>query len=305
MLGSVNEPTSPHLPAACGGEVAARAARLVYPNISHHDPVVAATVRHVQRCGDQPVATIRRLRRDVVVKKHISAEFKPNLKRGVIREFSHQSRYRLYLTIRNCGVRFLSMLTLTYPRAFPSNGRTVKKHLDRLITWLRRHFYGVRGIWFLEFQLRGAPHFHLLLDIDLSSYGPLVTRRRRKVSPGAPEYRTQPETENAVARQWYQIVGSGDPRHLRAGVSWEVLESTDAAERYAAKHAAKPHQKDVPAGYVDVGRFWGGFGGVKVLYRDDDPEPADTAAVVAEFGVENVLSQKGRIKKYIWIENES
>lgn len=303
-MDSVHEPHSPHLPGRQAGEVAARAARLVYPIISQHDPVVSAVVRHTERCGDQPVAAIQRFKRDVIVRKHSDKViFKPG-KRTVIMEFSHQSRMRLVHTIRNSGVAFRSMLTITYPKSFPSNGRTVKKHLNTFSMWLRRNFYGCKGIWFLEFQRRGAPHFHLLLDIDLASYGLLHQRKRRKVSPGAPFYLTNVETENAAARRWFEIVGSGDPKHLRAGVSWEVLESDQAAERYAAKHASKPSQKEVPEGYFDVGRFWGGIGGVKAEPLDEDQEEATTASVVEEFGPEAVLSTRGKIKKYIWLDEQ-
>jgi len=291
-----------HHPAACGGVgVSAAAARLVYPTISTETAISLALAGHCKTCLDQPVRGVRRYLRDVVVTKKSSALFdSPGRPKGaVIREFSHQSRYRLLHTAKNCGVRFYSMATITYPRDFPRDGRLVKADLKKINQWFRDNFEGVRGIWFLEFQRRGAPHFHILLDIDLASYGPLVERRRRKLSKGAETYRTCLEMERGLAAAWFRIVGSGDERHLRAGVSWEVLEQEDAAIRYAAKHAAKPRQKEVPEQYENVGRFWGVIGGVKAEAFDEEIESMSTEQLLQEFGHE-AISSKGRIKKYLW-----
>lgn len=306
-------------PAASAAGVAVSAARLVYPTISHRATLVEALVAHTEHHRDEPVRAVRRAIRDAVVLKKSSALFDPKGKQEgtVIREFSHQSRYRLYLLIRNCGVKFRSMLTVTYPGDsdppclrpggynFPREGTEPKKHLDLLNKWLRRNFHGVQGVWFLEFQKRGAPHFHIILDIDLSSYGPLIERKRRKKTPGAATYRTCAEMESAVAKAWYRIVGSRDPKHLRAGTSWEVFESEEAAERYAAKHSAKPRQKEVPPEYNDVGHFWGVIGGVKVQWLDDDFEPMTTQEVFEHYDPRDVMSSKGKVRKYIWGKNES
>jgi hypothetical protein len=105
--------------------------------------------------------------------------------------------------------------------------------------------------------------------------------------------------ERDLAAAWYRIVGSGDEKHLKAGVSWEVLEQEDAAIRYAAKHAAKPRQKMVPAEYHNVGRFWGIVGGVKAIALDDEIEEMTTEELLAEFG-HDAISSKGLIKKYLW-----
>lgn len=292
-------PVSHHAPGAAGC-VDGAAARLVYPTISAEIRVETTLCEHVKTCGDVPVSAIRRALRDAVVKKNMTPTFRERReKRSSIKEFSHQSRMRLWMAIRNCGVVFRSLLTITYPREFPCSGPQTKKHLKAFAQWLRDNFHGIRGIWFLEFQLRGAPHYHILLDVDLASYGLLTTRRRRKTSPGADSYQTSVETEAGAARAWYGIVGSGDPRHLRAGVSWEVLESIEAAERYAAKHAVKPHQKAVPEGFERVGRFWGQIGGVRVLWEDEEYQPYSTEEVFRDFEPGIVVSTKGKVRKYL------
>jgi hypothetical protein len=129
------------------------------------------------------------------------------------------------------------MVTLTYPAEYPGDGRLVKRHLSVVRKWLRRR--GVRGLWVLEFQARGAPHLHIFVT------GGWVGRE-------------------ALSEAWYRIVGSSDARHLRAGT--QVKPWTGTAARYVAKwYGAKWEQKIVPEGFEDVGRFWGTFGEVRPI----------------------------------------
>jgi hypothetical protein len=149
--------------------------------------------------------------------------------------FSEDSKRRMLFTFRNVvGLRVL--LTLTYPGQFSTDGREVKRHWDNMRRWLTRR--GVGGAWFMEFQARGAPHFHCFLTGEVP--------------------------KEDVAAAWYQIVASGDVRHLRAGTRIEALRELHAAGAYAAKYLKKQEQKDVPDGFSDVGRFWGLFGGLSV-----------------------------------------
>ena len=77
--------------------------------------------------------------------------------------------------------------------------KEVKKHLNAFLMWLRRRGYVY--FWCLEFQQRGAPHFHLFLGKRTGQAAGDIVRLRRE-----------------IALSWYRIVASGDPRHLRAGV---------------------------------------------------------------------------------------
>lgn len=169
--------------------------------------------------------------------------------RSCIREFSDASRRRLVHTIRNMDDMPV-FLTLTYPNDFPMDGKIVKKHLNLFLTWLRKR--GVSGIWFMEFQRRGAPHFHMLLSeaIDFP----------------------------IIARRWYEIVGSGDMKHFAAGTRIEYMREVAAGVRYAEKYAIKSEQKLVPEGFESVGRFWGRFGFKLERLLVNDVVP-DTVAV--------------------------
>lgn len=156
--------------------------------------------------------------------------------RGDITEFSERSASRMRRYLRECVVDYEYMVTLTYPCGYPSDGEQVKQHLRIFLQKLKRDA-GNReceysAFWFLEFQSRGAPHFHIFTTHDFN--------------------------KKWVSRIWYDIVKSDDYRHLAAGTRVEKLRGgRGAAAAYASKYAAKLKQKDVPEGYENVGRFWG------------------------------------------------
>lgn len=197
--------------------------------------------------------TIQKGIQDVIIKHSVQNAAIPNHagggKRGVIKELSRGAIKRLKLTARNVPEgSFKAFLTLTYPETFPTDGVKVKRDLSVMRKWLRRHGVG-GGFWFLEFQARGAPHFHLFM----SNY-PLCG-------------------VSGVAEAWFRIVGSGDPKHLDwhlgklSGRSClEYVRKPHAASYYATKYATKQEQKQVPANYTNVGRFWGTFGNMKPVW---------------------------------------
>lgn len=183
---------------------------------------------------------------DVVLKHGIVGQNRPNHSgggvRGKITRFSRQSVDRLKLHVRNLPeLSVKAFLTLTYPESYPTAGGRVKRDLKVMQQWLKRR--GLGGVWFLEFQRRGAPHYHMFLN-------------------GWPAGGV-----DAVAHAWDKIVASGDPKHL----AWhmgalsgrpclELMRNPHAASAYATKYATKLEQKDVPSDYHQVGRFWGAFG---------------------------------------------
>lgn len=153
---------------------------------------------------------------------------------------SKKSRRRLAFVVNNTNVVFRTMITLTYPKEFPCDGKDVKKHLNAFLVWCRRRFARPSYVWFLEFQKRGAPHIHVLLDWPMPQ-----TKAARCLMYGE------------VSQKWYAIVGSADPRHLRAGTRCEHIRKVDGAARYCLKYCYKMKQKCVPQAFRNVGRFWG------------------------------------------------
>ena len=179
-----------------------------------------------------------------------TARANPNLppnhrKRSSILEFTHGTGVRMARYLRECEAKYRYMHTLTYPSEYPSDGITVKYHLRRYCQELRRissrlgHKH-TSIFWFLEFQKRGAPHFHLLTT-DFYSF-----RRCQQL--------------------WFAIVNSGDLKHLSAGVRVEKLKyGKKGMIAYAKKYAVKQIQKIVPEFYENVGRFYGVYGLKKVV----------------------------------------
>lgn len=169
---------------------------------------------------------------DVVlkIKRHgMPARFYSGNRRANIKKMTGSSARRLNFFLRNLAGLFTTMLTLTYPGEYEHDGKRVKNHLKAFLAFLRRR--GIKYAWVLEFQERGAPHFHFLLSGRLEKY--------------------------EAAECWYRIVGSKDGRHLHAGTRIETIKSREKMAHYLSGYLAKQAQKEVPADYRNCGRFWG------------------------------------------------
>ena len=153
---------------------------------------------------------------------------------------SDDSLKRLAFVANNADVEFRSMITLTYPNEFPVDGKQVKTDLNHFLVSLKRKNGRVIYLWFLEFQKRGAPHFHILLNIGLPEDG-----------------RDRDKAYAWLSEVWFKIVKSGDDLHRLAGTRWENLRDKEGGRHYVVKYCSKTYQKLVPEGYRQVGRFWG------------------------------------------------
>ncbi len=210
---------------------------------------ILAGNRHVEAslstCHISPQITIRLGASVMTVKRTQRPKQEENpaqdrVKRGKVAGFSAKSRNRLMRTLaevrRDCLPVFV---TLTYPLEYPNMAETFKKDLDNFIKRLARKFPDVAGVWKLEPQKRGAPHFHLLIwgaaHIELLAFIPLA---------------------------WCEVVGSDDPNHL----AWhkgelgnkpcvQQIESQRGVFWYASKYMSK----EVGTMFSDWGRWWGVF----------------------------------------------
>lgn len=199
-----------------------------------------------------PVVAVEVYRQDCVVRRSSRlgrGRMSGGGTRQQVRQFSKAARARLAFVAGNTDIDFLTMITLTYPRVYPCDGKTVKAHLNTFLTWFRKWESDISYLWFLEFQKRGAPHIHLMTTYELP----------RRLSARTDVYRK-------IAQRWYDIANSKDIRHLRAGTRTERVRSKDGARHYAVKYASKMKQKIVPVGFENVGRFWG-------CSRDVPPKP--------------------------------
>lgn len=190
------------------------------------------------RSIDDCLLTIKVYQRDVKI--HFSsleslqlisedAREKRRAKRSKIIKFSDKSAKRLRHTIRNSEDTWKVFITLTYPDDFPCDGKETKTHLNAFLQYLRRK--EIKYVWVLEFQARGAPHYHIIASDFI------------------------PKEE--LANSWYQIVGSGDQKHLKAGTGIDWIKSKGQLYGYLSNYVKKLEQKTPPEGFENVGRFWG------------------------------------------------
>lgn len=120
---------------------------------------------------------------------------------------------------------------LTYPAEFPLEASTFKRHLDSFGKRFLRQFPAGSFVWKLEFQKRGAAHFHLIV------YGVSLDEMRKW-----------------LALAWYETVGSQDAGHLLAGVRSERLNSRRAVMSYLGGYVSKADQTRPGECF---GRYWG------------------------------------------------
>ncbi|MEM9952147.1 MAG: hypothetical protein AAF846_11130 [Chloroflexota bacterium] len=85
--------------------------------------------------------------------------------RSVVTEFSPQSRRRMIENLNRIdwqAQKSVKFITLTYGQEYPDH-QQAKIHLASFIKRLRRLYPLCSGIWRVELQERGAPHFHLFI----------------------------------------------------------------------------------------------------------------------------------------------
>lgn len=223
-------------------------------------PYLAAPVPHARFGVEIRPAGVRFRASPVGELRWKSDAYRHETSRGRISEFSPRSRTRLRAAALDLG-EFHSpdlLVTLTYPgewRSVAGDGPSCRRDLEAFRKRLTRYLASLgvtswSALWFREFQRRGAPHFHLLL------WGPglaaLDVRQARRW----------------LARAWADVVAHPDPKefakHRKAGTGLDEYRAGHFG--YAVAYATKPHQKQVPDGFAQPGRWWG-------LWNADVPRP--------------------------------
>ena len=185
--------------------------------------------------------------------------------RGQISQFSPRSRVRFLKFLHSLRSSPTHFITLTYPSEFSPDSREWKRDLDALAKRISRRFPRAWLAWKLEPQKRGAPHYHLIGDMGQS-------------------FQNEKQKEVYVlflrewfACAWFEIVGSGDEKHLRAGTQVDIVAGNERTRlrKYVSKYVGKTveeNQSQIP-GWALPGRFWGVIGRknlpeVEVLFTD-------------------------------------
>jgi len=136
-------------------------------------------------------------------------------------------------------------VTLTYPGDYPNNRGRIKRDLECFHHRLKRAFPGFSSaVWKVELQKRGAAHFHVVIFFDESISARVFRSWAR--------------------RAWFQVVGSGDRRHLRRGVDARAIYGQgQRLLAYLSKYLGKIVVAD-DLGGADLGRIWGVWGKLPV-----------------------------------------
>ena len=140
---------------------------------------------------------------------------------------------------------------LSYPSEFPGDPKAWKKHLDRWSVRVEREFPGLHLFWVIEPQERGAPHYHLLI-YGLWKFGLSAHGERRGLKRAS--WQVRQAFQRWVSQAWYEVVGSGDLKHLRTGTSVRAVRSQGGVASYMAGYLTK---HEVAWEGVAVGRRWG------------------------------------------------
>jgi hypothetical protein len=201
----------------------------------------------------QPVVRCHVFEKDVVIESAplVTRPEAGAAKRGEIRELTWQALQRMRLRAVNTTTPWRSLITLTYPRLWQGNGEKVKTDLNAMLTHLRLRCGHLRYLWFLEFQKRGAPHFHILTDLELPQPRVGIWRNGKRAAEHCPT------VTKWLLETWTATIGNrGCSSEYELRVEWEALRDAEGGARYVAKYACKAKQKIVPKEYWSVGRFW-------------------------------------------------
>lgn len=164
-------------------------------------------------------------------------------------------------------------VTLTAPGKAEHWQETTPEDWKRCLdTWwkrVKRAWPDAAAVWRLEPQKRGAPHFHLVI------WGVW--------QGGIPRAQGQKRAWRAltgwVSQAWWEVWGSGDPDHLKAGTSCEVLNNWRRMMYYVSKYMAKAGVP-WPEQFKTVGRLWGKLGQKCLPYAKEISEQVTDAQAI-------------------------
>jgi hypothetical protein len=191
-------------------------------------------------------------------KAELEPDEEPKTKRGKISEFTKKSRLRMQRELSKVRRDALPILvTLTYPGEYSAEPKVWKRDLDNFSRRMAREYPNVAGVWKLEPQKRGAPHFHLLVwgMLDVNYHLAYFDGTTGLVPAEIARLVRVQEIREWVSQAWYEVVGSGDEKHLRAGTRVEDVRSLNGVSAYLKKYLGK----EVPPEWENAGRWWGIF----------------------------------------------
>jgi len=165
--------------------------------------------------------------------------------RGEVVGFSKKSRSRLMSKIAKVNKNWMPVfVTLTYPDNFPGQFEVYKRDLDNFFRSFFRQFPKAGVIWKLEYQSRGAAHYHLLVwGVNVADLLEFVPSTWHRIAA----------SDDPLHLQWHLgLLGNGNQHCVQAVRSWHGVKS------YASKYFSKIEGQETYHG----GRVWGVRGNV-------------------------------------------
>lgn len=167
-------------------------------------------------------------------------------KRGCVQGYSPGARRRLMREIHQLAACWEYLRPVFITLTLPGKDWEQIDYKAAFKRWrerLRAFVPGVWGFWVLEYQQRGAVHYHLALDRE----------EVQRASGSLPAF------QQWVSQSWYESVGSGQEDHLKAGTNVRYFKKLP---EYLAKELGKHLRQDVDnqAAQRHTGRFWGKIG---------------------------------------------
>jgi hypothetical protein len=168
------------------------------------------------------------------------------------------SRLRAAFALANAPRPWGFMAVLSFGADYPASGKT---ELKRFVRWARGQGWPrYQWAWAMEFQKRGAPHYHVFLEAGIiDAYGGTNAHRTERYRcRGKSRDVLRGALSDAVTGGWLSCLDAPQAEEVRfaAGGLVEPLRSTDGAARYVAKEASKRLQKTLPPGVTSAGRWW-------------------------------------------------
>jgi hypothetical protein len=166
-------------------------------------------------------------------------------KRGGITTFSARSRTRMFDMFHKLEIKRKPIfVTLTYGEDYP-DAKTAKNNLRALFERIRRKMDGlpISAVWRMEFQERGAPHFHIIF-FDLPFIDKLTWQYWWEEITGHPEPFTRVErvrSHKQIMAYVSKYVAKIEPSSKTGFISLTYLHA------YREKHGD------------NIGRVWGYF----------------------------------------------
>ncbi|WP_320130804.1 hypothetical protein [uncultured Sphaerochaeta sp.] len=190
--------------------------------------------------------------------------------RSTITNYSMKSRKRFFEALLTMDWELIPVdtireLTLTYPAIYPKDGIVLKSQFDAFAKRLKRfgQEYGqIAFAWKLEFQKRGAPHFHLII---ITRFPVPVENLRSWALASWPDLVAKWITSLDQYTKEEKLLAITS--HKKAGIEADkVRKAKQGLVCYLAwyigkeKGKAKEHQHVVPSEFQNVGRWWGFYG---------------------------------------------